>query len=82
MLLLVGLTRSGFQTPVTSGLPQGSIPGPLFFVLYNNGLPNVVVHRNTALFAVDAKLFLRSPQKAIVKRYKRSILCVSDLYYV
>ena len=41
--------------PVTSGVPQGSILGPLIFVLYTNYLPNV---RNpeVSLYADDAKV--------------------------
>ena len=41
---------------VPSGVPQGSILGPLFFLLFINDMPNVS-ESTTALFADDAKCF-------------------------
>ena len=41
---------------VTSGIPQGSVLGPIFFVLHNNDLPDVMKHGSIPfLFADDTK---------------------------
>ena len=39
-----------------SGIPQGSVPGPLLFVLYVNELPENI-NFETFLFADDTKIF-------------------------
>jgi hypothetical protein len=42
--------------PVTSGIPQGSVLGPVLFVLYINDLPDVV-KSNIIMFADDTKVY-------------------------
>jgi hypothetical protein len=48
-------TFSGWKE-VLSGIPQGSVLGPLLFVIYINDLPDVVESFN-ALFADDTKIY-------------------------
>ena len=43
-------------SPVTSGVPQGTILGPTLFLLYVNDIPNVV-SSSIKLFADDTKIY-------------------------
>ena len=42
---------------VTSGVPQGSVLGPLLFLLYLNDLNTVIQHSTIKLFADDVLLY-------------------------
>ena len=44
--------------PISCGVPQGSILGPLLFTLYVNDLTSVAVHGKVVLYADDTAIFV------------------------
>lgn len=46
---------------VQTGVPQGSVLGPLFFVIYINDIANTLNNETPRLFADDTNLFIAAP---------------------
>jgi len=73
------VTIDGYQSstlPVTSGVPQGSILGPLLFLIYINDLPSCINYSHCLLFADDAKIF------QIVTSFHDQLLLQIDLHEI
>ena len=49
-------TKPSDWVPVTSGIPQGSVLGPVLFLIYVNDLPDIV-SSTVKLFADDTKIY-------------------------
>ena len=70
---------SSEHIPVSSGVPQGSVLGPLLFPIYINDLP-MNVKSNVRLFAYDTALYLTistSSQSEILQKYLDNLECWS-----
>jgi hypothetical protein len=65
--------RSGWKL-ITDRVPQGSILGPLFFLIYINDLPNTISNLSTPiLFADDTSLIISNPDSV---QFEQDIITV------
>ena len=58
--------------PVLSGVPQGSVLGPLLFVLYVNDIPDLI-QANVRMFADDTKVY------SVIKSFHDNLMLQKDL---
>ena len=68
---------------VISGVPQGSVIGPLLFLLCVNDLPNVAINSKVALFADDSKCFrvVHSPADNDPLQLDLDSMCLWSVYW-
>jgi hypothetical protein len=64
---------------VKSGVPQGSVIGPLLFILYVNDLPEVTKNTTVALFADDSKCYraIQSPADRDLQQTDLDSICTT-----
>ncbi|MES9879908.1 MAG: reverse transcriptase family protein [Sedimenticola sp.] len=64
---------------VLSGVPQGSVLGPILFIIYINDLPEVV-NSTVKIFADDTKLYSKDSDYNIIQQDLDSLCSWADLW--
>ena len=64
---------------VRSGVPQGSVLGPLLFTLYVNDIPDII-QCNISLFADDTKIFSVIKNKSDQDKLQSDLSSLCDWY--
>ncbi|CAC5382992.1 unnamed protein product [Mytilus coruscus] len=64
---------------VISGVPQGSVLGPILFIIYINDLPDVV-NNITKIFADDTKIYAPTAKSDVIQGDLNALYTWSDLW--
>ena len=78
MAVHVGNELSTWE-PVLSGVPQGSVLGPLLFLLFINDMPAITTNRTT-LFADDSKLIGNAGSPATIQSHLHCLSQWADVW--
>ena len=73
---------SSAPQPVLYGVPQGSVLGPLLFVVYMTRLKDVMTHHPTVehmVYADDIQLFIASSPQSLPDAVTQLEACICDV---
>ena len=65
---------------ITTGVPQGSILGPMLFVMYVNDLANVVCNCSIIMYVDDTVLFFANPDTSVIQEKLNDNLSLMDTW--
>ena len=68
------LCETSNTLPVSSGIAQGSILGPMLFLIYVNNFPDSVLTSHIAMFADDTKIYKQIKSLFSVPFSQRNLL--------
>jgi hypothetical protein len=72
------MNESSPSVPVTSSTPQGTVLGPLLFLIFINELPRIVQNKTISLFADDCKLHFVFQKNAPVDTLQNDLQTILD----
>ena len=67
--------------PITCGVPQGSILGPLLFLVYINDLPKVLTFSNVTMYADDTAIYYSAKDSKMIKQCMQHDLNKLDTWF-
>lgn len=77
-----GINISSISGQIRHGVPQGSILGPLLFLIYINDLPSCIESQAvTVLFADDTSILVRNKSKHKLTDYASQVLVTLDEWF-
>jgi len=75
--VVMGNHRSDWET-VTSGVPQGSVLGPILFVIYINDMPDSLINFPCKLYADDSKIIAQIENEADSNKLQQDINAIVE----